>query len=125
MTSLPRLNAFQQSPTWFPRGDNSDAGGSAIYRKEKILKIRQLRDIIIVSNNYFNSEFKLRSEDKAEYFRKTIYRFDVPQIKNQYGKRTSKHKISTIFNKLPLNLLQITKMKEMKYDTQLLPCPTR
>jgi hypothetical protein len=84
------------------------------YKKKKIMKVRQLRDCVIILNNYFKAEHKIHSDIKQMYFRETTYRYDVPFARNQYGKRTRKHKIPTIFNEIPAELLQLKKIKEVK-----------
>ena len=91
-----------------------DLKTEALYAKNKILKFKQLRDFVVIINNYFENKFKNVIETKIQYFRKTTYRYTVPFVNNEYGKRNRSFYVPTIFNSLSEPLLKLEKINKLK-----------
>ena len=98
------------------KSKDSNITTKEIYTKYKILNIRQLRDHTIVCENYFEDRFKKINNTKVEILRPSTYRFTVPAIINNYGKNNREYLIPTLFNKLPMKLLQIEGISKAKKE---------
>ena len=87
-----------------------------IYIRTKLLNIKQLREFCIIYNNYFNRDYKEINKDKANLFRNTTYRYNVPKCNNDYGKRCRQYNIPMLFNKLPLALTTLASYSGAKKE---------
>jgi hypothetical protein len=93
---------------------NGNKTTEEIFKENKILKIIQLRDFIVITKNYFINTHKNIDVNKQERLRKNALRFEIPKWNNTYGKRNKGYYIPTIFNKLPKNALTLTSLGELK-----------
>jgi len=66
---------------------NTNVTNKDLYTKHNILNIRQLRDCVLVCDNYYSNEFKKVSVKKAALLRSSTYRFEVPFVMNDHGKK--------------------------------------
>jgi hypothetical protein len=101
------------------KSNQSNCSTKDIYYKYKLLNVRQLRDFVIISNNYYSENFKNTCPDKTKKFRQSTYRYEVPFAQNEYGKHTRNYTIPKLFNKIPTKLLNITKIGRVKKELRL------
>ena len=87
-----------------------------IYSSMKILKIKQLRDFIVITNNFFHSKFTIKSALKSDYFRKTTVKFQTPEWRNEYGKRNREYYVPSILNSLSPRFADIDKIGILKKE---------
>jgi len=85
-----------------------------LYKEYKILKVIELRDYIIITNNYFSKTFKVTKLDKIERLRRNTTTYEMPRWRNKHGRRIKAWYIPNLFNKIPPKMLQLTSAKEMK-----------
>jgi len=87
-----------------------------IYNKYEILNITQLRDFIVIINNYQSIDLKIgRNRNmNIDNIRSNKPLYTLPRWNNKYGKRNKQYYLPDIFNKLPRNMLNIEKRKELK-----------
>jgi hypothetical protein len=85
-----------------------------LYLELKILKIKQLRDFVVILNSFFDNKFKSVMESKSLYLRRSSYKYTVPFAKNDYGKKNRAYIVPKLFNGLPDCILNITKLNELK-----------
>jgi hypothetical protein len=87
---------------------------ASLMKKHGILTIVKLRDYMIIKNNYFNNENKVKDNRKYNYLRDKTIRFNIPLVKNSYGAKCLNHYIPTVFNKLPTELLNLSNYGQVK-----------
>jgi hypothetical protein len=79
-----------------------------------ILTVKNLRDYIIILKHYFNNDYKFKDNLKTKYLRDTTVKFKIPIIKNNYGLKSKEYHIPFIFNKLPLELINLNNYSQIK-----------
>lgn len=89
---------------------------SESYNENKILKIRQMRDYMVVIRNYYVNKFKNCNKDKKSKLRAQSQSFEIPRWRNKYGQRNKRWYIPTIFNKLPKTALNYQNLNELKVN---------
>ena len=99
--------------------EKDNASTEEIFTKNNILKIRQLRNSVIIYNNYFSPNFKQVSQHKSERFRPSTYKYNVPFAPNEYGKRIRNVVIPNLFNKLPNKMFNINSISRLKKELKL------
>ena len=87
-----------------------------IFTRTKILNVRQLRDYCILVNNYYSTKYKIANVIKTDLLRKTTYRYEIPKIKNDYGKNTRNYYVPAAFNKVPNSLLGLSSNKLVRKE---------
>ena len=118
-TQLEKLQKVQNKIIKIMFKKNPSMTTKDIFTKEQILNIKQLRDYITVCENYYSQNFKHITKDKAQMLRNSTYRYDVPLLKNDYGKQNRNFLVPSLFNKLPYELLNITGMTRVKKEIKL------
>jgi hypothetical protein len=88
---------------------NSFKNTDEIYVKMNILKVVQLRNYVIIVNNFFQYKPFRIHPDKLRFGK-----FQIPIWKNDYGKRNSKFYLPSIFNSLPNSILECTSYTMLK-----------
>lgn len=87
---------------------------SELYKENKILKIIELRDYIIITTNYYSNKFKNCNLNRKGRLRNNKPTYEIPRWNNKYGQRNKGWYIPNIFNKVPKNMLNFTTVKELK-----------
>jgi hypothetical protein len=98
---------------------NANISTEDLFKDLKILQVTQLRNLVVSLNNYFDNTFKAFSNSKRLYFRNSTYKFTVPQVRNEYGKRNRNYTVPMLFNNLPENVLIYNNKREGKINLKL------
>jgi hypothetical protein len=78
-----------------------------IFYNMKILKIRQLKEYVVIIKNYFELSNKIATTRADNKLRNTTVTLKTPSWKNNYGKLLTKFYAPNIFNKIPLKLQKL------------------
>jgi hypothetical protein len=84
-----------------------------LYKNNKIFKINELRDYIIMTKNYYSNQYKTKTKN-TDRIRLNKRKFELPLWNNVYGKRRKEWYIPYIFNNLKDNMLNYQSLKEFK-----------
>jgi hypothetical protein len=94
-------------------GNKTNLKTSKLFFNNEILKIRELKEFIIITKNYYNNTHKILPLN-ADKLREGKRKFNMPIWNNSYGKRRKSWYIPSIFNKLTTELLNHTNLNELK-----------
>lgn len=86
------------------------------YKVLKILKFTQLRDLIVIKNNFFEQRFLHKDFNKINYLRTHSVRYHIPKWNNEHGKRHRRYYVPDIFNTLSEDLLKINSFSSLKRE---------
>lgn len=84
---------------------NDNAKTNDLFINNNILKVIDIRNLVIIIKNYYINTHKNYDKSKGERLRKNTMRYDVPLWNNTYGLRNKTYYIPHIFNKLDDSLL--------------------
>lgn len=110
---INRLQKLQNKIVKVLFGNNKDSTKQT-YKKNEILTISKLRDLIIIKNNYFLNNHKKCTSEKQTRLRAKSLRFEIPKWENKYGLRIQRFYVPKIFNRLPKELLMHSNIKNLK-----------
>lgn len=79
-----------------------------------ILTVNQLFHYVVLVQRYFSPDYKKERKEKR-HLRHTE-RYIIPRIYTNYGKRTRKFYIPSIFNALPPDMRELTSIKTLKNE---------
>ena len=118
-TQIDRIQKVQNKIVKILFRHSNTISSNEIFKTQNLLNVRALRDHIIISENYFKSEFKQVTTNKAQLLRQSTYRYNVPFAFNEYGKRCRNYTVPTLFNKLPKKLIELDGLRKAKKEIKL------
>lgn len=110
---IQRLQKIQNKLVKIMFGNKTNLKTSKLFFNNEILKIRELKEFIIITKNYYNNTHKILPLN-ADKLREGKRKFNMPIWNNSYGKRRKSWYIPSIFNKLTTELLNHTNLNELK-----------
>jgi hypothetical protein len=87
---------------------------TSLCKEFEILNVNNLRNLVIILNNYYLNDFKYKDTSKINFLRENSLRFTVPLVRNTYGLKCKDHYIPTIFNKIPTELQNLKSFRTVK-----------
>ena len=85
-----------------------------LLKENRILNVFGLSNYVTMIKNYFSLQRLYEKKQQQSTLRNTELK--VPLWRNYYGKMTKKYYSYSIFNRLPIELKQITTYNELKRD---------
>ena len=61
-------------------------------------------------------KYKIVLKEKVSLLRSTTYRYTIPFVNNDFGKKNREHRIPSLFNKIPALLMSINRVTELKMN---------
>lgn len=110
---INRLQSLQNKIVKMLFGNKIDKTAK-IFKDKEILTVLQLRDQIVIINNYFTNKHKKCNSEKLKRLRQHKHRFTMPRWFNKYGQRNKNYYIPKIFNRLDNNLLSFNSIRSLK-----------
>jgi len=112
---INRLQKIQNKLIKILFGNGKKYKTHILFKKNRIMNIKEIKDFAILSKYYFNNKYKNYTSCHSR-IRGGNRKFRLPQWRNQYGKRRREWYIPEIFNDVSENMLKLTSIMEFKRE---------
>jgi hypothetical protein len=115
-TNIAKLQKIQNKIVKLLFKQNDFETTNQVYKKMNILKVKQLKEYVIITKNYFDLSNTLAQNRASNKLRNTTVQLYVPTWKNNYGKTIARYYLPKIFNKIPINLQNLKTYGKVKKE---------